>query len=383
MSLLAGGCSVADNLSYGEIARELDAIVVRRGRGQDLAIEYADRAPVSAWYMRSYVLTYLIPIRPLLGVLLGPTEIQDLESPSRHVRELMRQLPIEVGDDLALASDCMARLAQIAELDPSPGSRVVALDGACDVLAQLGITGLGAPVEQASMTLEPQIQDAALKVFGDGRPAARQAAQWDDSARTAYRTAVERLTERPLDHWQNRIALIGDLLQSWQQEPESELRQFTADALRRAVGHAARGALIRAVQGRDPRYGPVRLCAMQQLRRLGGVEAVAFLLAIMAEPAAGAASIVERFDQDPLVQLRLIHLCGQLRGEAAKRAVHLSGREEWDAITPVTFLAQTVLTEQDYYSKLRVPALTALCLCLEKPRLDYDVAWVENMYRKL
>lgn len=371
-------CSVADNLTYGELALELDGIVAVRGSGADRTIEYADRAEVSVWYMRWPI---FVPIRQALGWMLGRTSPRDLDNPSHHVRTLLRELPDEAGGDLGRCSDTVARMLWVVELDPSPGNRIVALDAMCRVLGSLGIRGFDGRREDIAMVTEaPRLENARLAVR-TGRPAGRQAAAWGDPQREVYRAAVATLVEHPLEQWFDRIGLLGDLVQLWQEETDPALRESLGIALRRAIGHGVRGALIRSVQGRAPRYSDVRLCAMQQLRRLGGPAAVPLLLAVMASPAAGTTGISSRFDQDPLVQLRLIHLCGQLRGEEAERALRLAGREEWDALAPIDFLAQTVLAERAYYSKLRVPALTALGLCIGRERLDYEVSWVEEWYR--
>jgi hypothetical protein len=100
------------------------------------------------------------------------------------------------------------------------------------------------------------------------------------------------------------------------------------------------------------------------------------MLAVMAASPAQRARNEPRFDPDPLVQLRLIHYCGQLQGELATTEVTLPGRKEWDSVAPVDFLANTVLTEQMYYSKLRTPALVALTWSLRRPRFDPDPGWV-------
>ena len=90
-----------------------------------------------------------------------------------------------------------------------------------------------------------------------------------------------------------------------------------------------------------------------------------------------------RFDPDWLVRLRLIHLCGQLDRPRAEKAVVLPGRKAWEQVAPVDFLAEMAL-ERDtgVQGKFRSPAIDALNLCLGRPRLDDDVAWVQEWYRK-
>ncbi|MCR9247051.1 MAG: hypothetical protein NXI31_18620 [bacterium] len=372
------GCSAADNLTYPEIANELDRIVTVRGTGFERRLEYADRAEVSVWYMRNVL---FVPFRIVLGFLAGGTTVAELENPSEHVRELLLELPDEAGADLDRGSDAIHRLLEIAELEQNPANVIVALDGATRVLRQLGETGVGDPAT-IDLTVDPTRLDAARAAVQLSRPRARTAdgSNFPAAAMTAYRAALTVLVERPLASAWDRRALIADLRTLWRNETIPELRETVAADLRTALGHAVHAALIAAMRTRDADRADIRLCAIQSFRSLGGPECVPFLLALKTVPGLTTARVAERFDPDPLVQLRLIHLCGQVRGEIALRAVALPGREAWEAIAPADFLAQTVLTEQAYYSKLRTPALTALCLCLGKPRLDYGIQWVEEWY---
>ena len=120
-------CSAADNLSYREITAELDGIVRLEGTGPTQRLAYAEHAETSAWYMRSPL---TLPVRFLLGPLFGARHERQLENPSGHVRELLAELADETGTDLVTCSDAIVRFGRIAELDPSAGNRIVALDGA-------------------------------------------------------------------------------------------------------------------------------------------------------------------------------------------------------------------------------------------------------------
>ncbi len=122
----SGGCTVADNLSAGEILDELDAIVTVRPAGADTSVLYASRAEVSRWFARTSLL--LLPIRPVLVVMLGGTANDAIALPRVHVRELLRELPDEVGSDPLLAALAASRLGWIAEYEPNAQSRVVAID---------------------------------------------------------------------------------------------------------------------------------------------------------------------------------------------------------------------------------------------------------------
>lgn len=101
------------------------------------------------------------------------------------------------------------------------------------------------------------------------------------------------------------------------------------------------------------------------------------LLAVMAIPDDGSRRAMV-FDQDLLVNLRLIHYCGQLRGDLALTAVRLPDREAWQTVAPAEFLANMALNTSDYFAPLRTPAVTGLCLSLGRPRIDQDLGWVRE-----
>ena len=147
-------------------------------------------------------------------------------------------------------------------------------------------------------------------------------------------------------------------------------------ALREAISHGVRGSLLNAVEGRSRRLAVVRLAAMEQIRRLGGPRTVPLLLAAMAASPAEQQAGAPAFDPDTLVMLRLIHYCGQLGPELRGSVVRLPGRQDWEATSPVEFLARTILSQRAYYSQLRTPAIVALTWCLGRDALDPDPAWV-------
>jgi len=139
-----------------------------------------------------------------------------------------------------------------------------------------------------------------------------------------------------------------------------------------------RGVLLGTIKDRDSRWIEVRLCAMEQIRRLGGPRSVPLMLATMAASPQERVAGLSWFDPDPLIQLRLIHYCGQLSGDLSEAVVRLPGRQDWEATTPTEFLARTVLSERDYYSKLRIPAIVALSWSLGRQKIDPDPAWVRK-----
>jgi hypothetical protein len=375
---LFAGCTAADNLSYPEITAELDAIVRIEGQGAERRIRYEERAAVSPWYMRS-PMTW--PLRWPLGVTFGRKHLADLENPAGHVRELVVELPDEAGDDLSLATGAMLRLLLLAELDPGAGTRLAALDGLCATADALRLPVFSGDFAQFGLLADTTRVGAARIALQTSRPAQRGPDGLPGAQATNYAEALATLVERPLPDWSAQQELVVDLFEAWRSESVSALRSASEQALRQALGHALEQALVRAVQGRDPQAAELRVCAMQQIRRLGGPHAVPLLLAVMAASASEVRGGRERFDPDPAVQLQLIHLCGQLRGELALQALRLPGRDDWEPVAPADFLAMTVLRERDYFSKLRGPALAALALCLQQPKFSQDPAWVEVWYR--
>ncbi len=373
------GCSVADNLTYSEIATELDAIVRVEGTGATRTVRYAERATVSSWYMRS-PLTW--PLRWPLGWVFGGRHDSDLENPAGHVRELLVELPDETGSDLEVCTDAFLRLQMLAEFDPSVGMQIAAIDGLCQLSDQLELPLFHGAMDRIGLYADPTRLAAARAAIQLGRPDRRAAQGWDEAQKANYCEGLTTIVERPLIDGSDRLGLVADLGGLWRTETEATVRVVAEQALRRALVHSLELLLVRTVQGRDPQFADVRLCAMQQIRRIGGPPTVPLLLAVMAASAGEVRNGGrERFDPDSLIQLRLIHLCGQVRGDLALQALRLPAREDWEPIAPVDFLAETVLNERDYFSKLRIPAMTALSLCLERPRISYDRAWVQEWYR--
>ncbi len=293
------------------------------------------------------------------------------------MRELLRELPDEAGRDLAAYAATSSRFAWLASLDRNPETRVLAIDGLADVCRQLTIAPFGGPIAELDLSADPAVLARAQAAVQVARPETR-GDTWSDELLGPYRDALATLTERPLGGWVQRTLLVEDLTALYLVESEARARPWVADALRRAIGHCVRGVLLDTIRGRDRRLAEVRLCAMEQVRRLGGPRTVALMLAVMAASPEERAAGLPPFDPDALVQLRLIHYCGQLDAEAAQQAVRLPGQEAWQTTSPAEFLARTVLSETGYYSKLRTPALVALAWCLRRPSVDPDPGWVRE-----
>lgn len=370
-------CSVADNLSFREIVAELDDIVAVEGPQEARRLEFRREAAVSAWYMRS-PLTW--PLRRPLGWLLGERAVAEIDNPVGHVRVLVTELPDEVGSDLARAGAACVRLLLLAELDGGPGLRVAALDSLCRIAAQVQAPLFAAPGPELLVTLPAEQQELAKAAIQLGDPARRGA--WTEEQRSSYHAGLRAVVVRPLANWQDRVNLLADLLALFQAETENATRDVVAEVLRGAIARSTESVVLRWVQRRDREHLEVRLCAMQRARYHGGPAMVPWLLVCMAAPAADVTAGVPRFDPELQVRLLLIHWCGQLRGELAMRPVRLAGAQSFEALAPVDYLAETVLSERPWLSLVLRTAAHALSLSLGRPRIDHSGEWVREWYRE-
>ncbi len=371
--VVATACTAADNLSSAEILDELDRIVQLEPSPSGPQLRYAERAEVSTWYVRSPLTQ---PLRWPLVLLFGRTGEHALENPGRHVRELLLELPDEVGGDLLVGALAVARLGWIAELEQNAQSRLVAIDGLAAVATDLELALFGGDYQRFHAPVDRERLDAARAGVLAGSPKVRGDAPWDPARSRPYADALARLTAAPLPDGVERLRLLEEVTGLYAAERDAAIRPDVAVAVRAAIGHVVEGALLRIVESREPEEVDLRLCAMEQMRRLGGAAVVPLLLAVMTASPDQIARGERRYDPDDLVQLRLIHYCGQLRPPLADTSVRLPGRRGWIVDAPADFLAFTILNERDHYSKLRTPALVALTWSLQRPRLDADIAWV-------
>src|SRR5262245_40291159 len=159
-------CSVA-NLSYGEVARDLDALVRVEGTGPDEKLVYESDVALAPWYARSYV---LLPLKPLLMLGLPATTRNKLENPSEKVRELLVALAPKAGDDLGRAVASSRLLVRVAALDQSALNRICALDGLGCLAAAHGVD-LVAGLAQGTRALDAAAELGKWRAdFQDLRP---------------------------------------------------------------------------------------------------------------------------------------------------------------------------------------------------------------------
>ena len=369
----SASCSVAANLSADEILTEVDGIVRIEGAGSDQRLVYSERAPVSLWYTR---IALLGPLQVPLRWVFGRTTEAQLDRPAAHVRELLRELPDELPRDLVVVAKAAVRLGFIGQLDTNAHNRLVAVDGLARIARLLelplfagDLTRFGAPAEAARA-------EAARAAIQAQRPELRPAGLTRADELQPYAGSLLTWTEAPLADGLARLSVLEEATALLIAEPVAEVRAIARDAVRAALRHMIEGLLLEIVQGRGRDTVDLRLCTMEQIRRLGGPRVVPLLLAVMARSPAEQAR--QEVSYDPDVQLRLIQYCGQLRGELADTVVQLPGRLGYEVASPRDFLAITILNEKDLYSKLRTPALVALTWSLQRPRLDPDPAWVRQ-----
>ncbi|MFT7535978.1 MAG: hypothetical protein ACI85K_001931 [Hyphomicrobiaceae bacterium] len=365
-------CSVAVGLTSGEIIEELDEIVRIDGTDRERKIAYSGRARISSWYMHNAL---LIPVRAPAAWLFGRRTEMVLENAGQHVRELLKELPDETGSSLTASAAATSRFGWLAELDRNPQTRILAIDGLSRICQQLSLT----PFAGVFGNLTTPINSETLALARIGIRTSRPSARGEDGGTLEpYRDALAQLSSAPLPRWDERLMLIEDLGVLLANETDARARPWLTKALEKSIEHCVRGVLLGTIKDRDSRWIEVRLCAMEQIRRLGGPRSVPLMLATMAASPQERSQGLSWFDPDPLIQLRLIHYCGQLSGELANTVVSLPGRQEWEATTPSDFLARTVLSERDYYSKLRTPAIVALSWSLGRKKIDPDPAWVRK-----
>jgi hypothetical protein len=258
MLLLCGSCSVADNLSYGQIVDELDGIVRIEGAGADRRIAYADRAATSAWYMRWFL---LVPIRPVLGFLFGDKQEGPIENPAGHVRELIRELPDETGGDLLACANAATRLAWIAEVEGNGQSRIVAIDGP----GQRRAAAADRPVRRSAGTHRRASRLGEVRLGARdhrGRsPEARGATPWDDQRLQPYVDAFAVVVANPLEDWVQRLRLLEKLIELYRDERDPRVIPAAASALRIALAHCVRGVLLAHDPG--PRSAARRVAALR------------------------------------------------------------------------------------------------------------------------
>lgn len=391
-------CSVAANLTADELLNEVDKIVRVEGLAPDHRIEYLDRAETASLGRRMFWfgLWFAVEVARLLlddddddenssneldessrGASLRVASVRTLDAPVGHVRELLEELPDEVGSDLRFAGLAGSRFGWIGHYDVHPLSRIVAFDGLAAVASAIDVPLFQGNLERLRFDAPPAELVAAGKAVRAGRPQRRQVQELDPAARAAYIAALPKCAAAALARADERIALVEVLTEACIAEQDPAVLAAAEAALRGAYQHLVERLLLDVVRGRGDDV-EVRLCAMDVVRRAGGVAAVPLLLSVMAANPDQMAAGEPLYDGDASIRLRLVHYCGQLRFPSGDAVLRLAGRDGVVPLAPTDFLAVTALNESAYTSKLRIPALTALSWSLGRPKVDLDLAWVRE-----
>ncbi len=374
------GCSV-NNLSYSQVVTDIDSAVEVEGEGDSERLVYRTQVEAS-WGIARWSL--LNPLRWCLFPMFGERVVRELENPSAYVRELACVLAEKAGENPERCGVAAQRLVRIAEMDPAPINRIVALSGLAQIASARGLRltdGL------AEMGPRPPLLEGAVgwrDEFARLRPSARLpiGCPLSPAEEQIYLGATRGLTLRPLPTWRQRLALMEDLANAASTEQQKALRAATDDAFGRALDHAVRGCIVDATAGRNRELSEVRICALELLHRSGGADCVPLLLALVAASPQQIQEGEPQFEEVDALRLRLIHMCGQLDQGRALRSVRIAGREEWQEIAPAEYLARMALDGDPFLSTTSIPAREALAFCLlhgharPDPGSDSDRDWV-------
>lgn len=384
-----GGCSV-NNLSYPQVVEDIDCAVEVEGAGDEERLVYRTQVEAT-WGIARWSL--MNPFRWFLFPIFGDRVTRELENPSAYVRELAGVLAPKAGDELGRCASATQRLVRIAELDPAPINRIVALSGLSQIAAARELCLVDGLAERGpSPALAPQAM-LWRDDFARLRPSVRVPVGGPLSASDseAYLLALAGLCSQPLPAWRQRLALLEDLDNALFDERQGSLRGPTRDALAAALAHSIRGCIVEAALGRNRELTEVRICALELMHRSGGPESVPLLLALIAASPQQIQEGEPQFEDNDALVLRLVHMCGQLDESRAMRSVRIAGRTDWQEVAPAEFLARLALDGDPFLSTTALPAREALAFCLRRssgspdPGDDAAKDWVAvwwSEYRK-
>ena len=209
------------------------------------------------------------------GWIFGTRTEDELDPPAGHVRELLLELPDETGSDLLICAGAITRLAwagRVRDQCPDAGGRdrrlVAARATARAATVHGRVRATGGTAGTAGAAAGPRRRaDPAARRCGRPRPGPRPSA---DPIRKRCRAS-------PRHRWPSRwraSLLVQELTELRAEESDRALQPVADAALRAGIVHLVQGVLLRAVQGQAREYVELRLCAMEQIRRLGGPRTV-------------------------------------------------------------------------------------------------------------
>jgi hypothetical protein len=365
--VLALAIACAACTSYATVLREFDSVAQRVDSASEPSqLRYADKVERMPWVLRQVEgsgLDWLM----ISAFSFGP-QAEVVENPSGFARERIAMLVERSGDDLAKIAQTSSRLLWVAQEDPNPLNRSLALHGLAELGGRVGAdpaSVLPAAGEEQAVELQQ-----ALARLEKHWPAARGAEGLSDDARADYRKALETLTRAPLASAAGQRSLMRTLERGLAIEVDSELLDPARAALERAVQLGIASGLRQALH--DP-AAEVREAAVTAIRKNGGPEAVAFVLYALTRTPSAQAGARNRYDDSVQVRMALVRLCAQLRPEQATRGHR-------DGPPPVEYLYD-LIREEPGVPGLREAAFEALALCQRQP-VSFDKAWVERWWRE-
>jgi hypothetical protein len=288
-----------------------------------------------------------------------------VDNPVEFARERLDMLGRKAGADLHRMAKAAMRQLWIAQFgSDQPINQITALRGLASLASTCGFDVLAAPLPDAAAATAEQIA-AWERQLAAGSPG-RRSGELGADERGDYQRALAAITAQPLPEPLDQCRLIFALDRILELERDPQLVQPTRTALVRALYHGVANGLREGLFAASPE---VRDAAVRLLFRLGGVDAVPFILAAKAKPI--AATGMNRFDDDRFVRLTLVRICGQLQREPATRSV---GRGP----PAVEYLYETAVRDSD--AELRLAALEALALCLGRD-VSFDPEWAERWWR--
>jgi hypothetical protein len=308
----------------------------------------------------------------------GDPESYEEDNPSGFARECLDDLIDYVGDDISRMAQVARRLLWVAEKDPNAFNRISAVRGMERIIDTLGLSPLD-PIAydrevDARKGLERMAQlrnahETIEKFLGRADRGSLTASQRDE-----YLGALRGYTAIPVPRADWRRKLIRTTWTVFVVETDPDVKSAAHDALRRSVYFAVCNGLRSALVPVDEDDFPsVRIEALFAYRRLGGIEAIPFVLGMMARPKFGARE--NRFDADPGVRRALVRLCAQLKYEHAVRGTP----------RPLEFLYETAVDEAEE-GDIRLVALEGLARCLYEKRgerrISLELEWADEWWKK-
>ncbi|MCA8956477.1 MAG: hypothetical protein KDC87_10415 [Planctomycetes bacterium] len=357
----ATGCAT----TYSEALDEFDAITGWTNPAQEPGIaSYPAKSLQYPWY------SSWLPVDPVLD---------DVENPPGFVRRRIEILAARSGEGLARVAPVTRRLLWIADRDPNPLNRIVALQGIERVLEVLNLD----PLDPSAYSNEESPAELLRREqqLGNAQATLRRLLQRKDRARldaadrATYCRVLRELAERPLASRRRQRDLIRVLWSVRTTEREPLVVAAANDALRRAIWYGSCNALRAALVPQEAGaldQPEVREEVLYIFRRLGGVPAVPFILRTMQRPRVGP---LNRFDPDPRVRMSLVRMCAQL---------HYREQERSSGPQPIEFLYDTAV-DSDEEETLRRVALEGLARSLGSKRvttpISFDDAWARAWWR--